>query len=368
MPNKTLHTGLDAGNSRVDGIYRYYALYEKVTPNMEYQLLDDNTFAITGLTQANITSLNIPFAKYNDGYMTPITKINDNVFESINSASGLTEISIGGAISEIGKNAFSGVNSKEIYFAHRGREIRYNHQDTPVGKLTIGQEAFARNQYVKKLILPSALETLHDRAFQACTDLTNVSFDTSLPSLTNIGNFVFRDNQSMTSNEVIRLLTEDNDYLKRFSYVGDGIFMNSGIANLVTSDGKPTNKIVWRDKLLHVFYLNLPGFNDLTFYEKEIGGYAFVNVGNNQDSNVEITLRFYNANTIIYADAFSYLHTNVNKIYLKEDLSNSININNVDIKAFDDSIKHKVSVYTDNPKTWGETFHEVRDAGFVNFS
>ena len=370
LPNKSIRAGLNAAGSRPgqDNIYRYYALYEKVTPNMQFELLENNTFAVSGLTQANVTSLNIPFAKYHNGYMTPITKINARVFEGISSGAGLTEIAIGGAVMEIEQNAFTSVNAKQINFAHRGRDICYNYKDTPVGKLTIGQEAFARNQVLERLVLPSTLETLHDRAFQACSNLLSVTFDTLQPSLSNLGNFVFRDNKSMTSNEVVRLLMEDNDYTRRFVKVGDGIFMNSGIANLFTADGNPTNKIVWRDKLLHVFYLNMPGFNDLTFNEKEIGGYAFVNAGNNQDVNVKVTLHFSNPNTIIHADAFSYLHTGVNNIYLKTNNNNSIKLDNVDIKAFDDTIKHQVVVYTNNKINWDAKFKDIVSAGYVHFN
>lgn len=366
LPNKTNSAVLSVANSGQDKIYRYYALYEKVTPNMEYELLENNTFAVSGLTKTNVSSLNIPFAKYHNGYMMPITKINASVFANI-SNSTLTEISVGGAISEIGENAFSGVNAKQVNFAHRDREIRYNYHDTPMGQLTIGREAFARNQAIEKLVLPSVLETLHDRAFQSCTSLTNVTFDSSLPSLSRLGNFVFRDNQNMTSNDVVRLLTEDNDYTRRFSKVGDGIFMNSGITNLFTADGKPTNKIVWRGKLLHTFYLNLDGFNNLTFTENEIAGYAFANVGCSLDSNVKTTLHFINPNTVIHANAFSWLHSGVNNIYLKENNNNSIKLDNVDLNAFDNTIQHSVVVHTNNPITWGTKFTEVAAANFVRF-
>ena len=367
LPNKTLNTGLNVGNPN-DNIYRYYALYEKVTPNMQYELLANNTYAVSGFNQANVTSLNIPFAKYYNGYMVPVSKINDRVFEGITSGtSTLTEIAIGGAVTEIGQSAFSGVNAKQINFAHSGREIRYNHQDTSIGKLTIGQEAFARNQSIQKLVLPSALETLRDRAFQLCTSLTNVTFESNSPSLSYLGNFVFRDNQNMTNNEVIRFLSEDNEYIKRFTKVGDGIFMNTGIRNLFTSDGRPTNKIVWRGKLLHVFYLNQAGFTNLTFDEKEIGGYAFVNAGNNQDSSIKITLSFTNANAIIHANAFTNLHASVNIIHLKQDNRTSVKIENVNLDAFDNTIKHTVTVYTNNQITWTDKFKDVANLGYVQF-
>lgn len=371
LPNKTAYTELDRGNASYENyinVYRYYALYEKVTPDMDYVLLDNNTYAVNGLMKANVTSLNIPFAKYHDGYMLPISKINDYVFAGISNNAGLKEISIGGAINEIGQGAFNGVNAEQINFAHRGREIYYNNFQSSVPKLTIGKDAFAKNQTVRKIVLPAALKALEDQAFLLCTNLTTVSFETGYaPSLSYLGNFVFRDNQVMTDNEIVRLLVEDTNYKQSFSSVGDGIFMNTSIANVKTIDGQNTNRIVWRDRLLHVYYPN--GYQTtFTFYEKEIAGYAFVNAGSNTDSSLKITLNFHNADTKIHANAFSNLHTSVTAINLKKDNNTSVKLENVEPNAFDDTVKHAVNVTTNNRARWIEKFQKAHNAGYFKFS
>ena len=376
LPNQTVNTGLNTGFAeRENGtaVYKYYALYEKVTPEIQYELINDNTaYAVKGMTQTNVTSLNIPFARYHNGYMLPVIKINERVFESITYNTSLTEISIGGAISEIGDSAFSGVNANQINFAHKGRGIYYNYgQVEPMRQLTVGAEAFARNHNIKKIVLPASLKTLNDRAFQSCTSLVDLTFESGItPALGYIGDFVFRDNNSMTNNEIVRLLMEDGKKgTIRFDYgdVGDGIFMNTSIANVKTSDGQTTNKIVWRDTLLHVYYPN--GFErNLTFDEKEIAGYAFVNAGSDTDENVEITIRFTNANTVIHANAFSNLHPSVKYIHLKKDNKIAINIDNVDLNAFDDTVKHTVNVYTSNMVLWTEKFEKIQKLGYFRFS
>ncbi len=364
LPNRTANTELNCGYPvRVNGInvYTYYALYEKVTPNLTYELLGDDTFSVSNSTYVNMTSLNIPFAKYHEsdkypgGYMLPISQIGN--FSDIGNT--LTEISIGGAVSEIGKDAFSNVNAKKVTFNQQGRGIYYNYrQDTPVRQLTIGPSAFAKNTTIQELTLPASLETLDDYAFQTCINLIEVTFEAGYePALRYLGDKVFCNDYSMTDNAVVRLLTEDGkNGDNRFVKVGAGIFMNTNITDVRTSDGKQTNKIVWRDTLLHVFYLN--GYDkDLTFEEKEIAGYAFANLGSDEDDTVKITIRFANPDAVIRAYAFRNLHPSVNKIYLYD--RQSLKPANVDRNAFDKSVTHTVDVYTSNLNTW-------QSAGFGN--
>ncbi|MCM1404350.1 MAG: leucine-rich repeat protein [Prevotella sp.] len=356
LPNHTVNACLNAGIGNKEGsinVYTYYALYEKVTPNLTYELLSDNTFAIVkGFTNVNISSLNIPFAHYHEGYqrMLPVSKIDDLVFSNITSnQAALTEISIGGAVSEIGANAFNGVNATQINFAHQGRNIYYNYrQSTPTKQLTIGDNAFANNQSIQKLVLPAALETLGNGVFQTCTSLVDVTFESGYtPALRNLGDFVFRGDQSMNANEVIDLLMKDGkNGDNRFVNVGAGIFTNTNITNLRNSDGTVTNKIVWRDTLLYVCYLN-NGENDLVFTEKIIAGYAFVNAGNDNNSALSMSIRFTNVNTMINANAFTNLHSSIKTIDLR-----SVRPENVELNAFDQTVTHTVNVRTSSLPIW----------------
>ena len=362
LPNHTASATLSSGNYNSDGIYVYYALYEKVTPNIEYELLADDTYAVSGFTKTNVTSLNIPFAKYHEGYMMPISKINDNVFSGVtnNNQTALTEIAIGGAISEIGKNAFNGVKANEINFGHKGRSIYYNyHQNLPTKQLIIRDYAFAGNGAMTNLILPAAVETLANGAFRSCAKLYKVTFETGYsPYLRNVGDFVFRDDQSMKDNDIIRLLINDGkNGDNRFVSVGNGIFMNTNVTN---NDG--TNKIVWRDTLLHTYF---PSGSDtqLRFNEKYIAGYAFANLGST-DNSVHISIEFYNPNVQIKANAFSNLHDSVNKIYLNRV---AININNVDNNAFD-NVTHAVDVYVNSRTAWTKKYEELlKNSSLIHF-
>ena len=354
LPNHTANTSLTSGSINSEGIYIYYALYEKATPNIEYTLLDDGTYAVTGFTKANVTSLNIPFAKYNNGYMVPISKIN-NVFNGVtnNANTTLTEIAIGGAVSEIAANTFSNVKSSAINFAHKGRSIYYNYrQSTAARQLVIGDYAFANNTTVTNLVLPAAAETLGNGAFQSCISLYRVSLEDGYsPYLRSLGDFVFSEDYTLKDNAIITLLTQDGkNGDNRFISVGNGIFRNTDVESV---DG--TNKIVWRDTLLHTYYPS--GYDkDLVFNEKFIAGYAFVNLGSETDSTVEITIKFSNPNVQIKANAFSNLNPSISTINLK---GSSIKIANVDINAFDDTLQRSVDVYVDSVSQWTQKYEDL---------
>ena len=355
LPNKTANADLDAGLESFEGltqVYKYYALYEKITPEIEYSPLEDKkSLTVANLTKFNVTSLNIPFASYRDGYMLPITKINSQVFNNITNR--LTEISIGGAVSEICEEAFNNVSATNIYFAHKGRTIKYNDNQIEEPKqLRIGRYAFARNDAIQQITLPAALTTLSEGAFESCS-LVKVSFEKN-PALNSIGNFVFRYNNLMDDNEVVRLLINDGKNGKPliFEKVGDGIFWNTKINNVSDANGKPTNKIVWNNKLLHVFYTN--GISaDQTFNEKYIAGYAFVNA-----SGIT-TIRISNPE-YIYANAFSGLNPSIENIHLTNvNIDHEVGKIEIDDNAFDASVTTKVNVYTSDEFAWSTKFGAI---------
>ncbi|MCQ2382156.1 MAG: leucine-rich repeat domain-containing protein [Clostridia bacterium] len=361
LPNKTSSATLNSGNLK-NGVYVYYALYEKATPDIEYKKLDDGTYSVNNLIKTNVDSLYIPFAKYDeiDNCMRPISKIKKDVFSGIGNQ--LTEVSIGGAVSEIDNHAFYNVKALKINFAHKGRNIYYNYrQNTPSKHLVIGDSAFASNSVITSLVLPASLETIEDKAFSACRELSKVGFEESVsPYLRNLGNFVFDGDEQMKDNEIVRLLVDDGkDGNNRFVNVGNGIFKNTKVTNPyegeVDENGIFKTKIVWRDTLLHVYYRN-DNKRDLVFNEKYIAGYAFTNLGDSNDSTVHISIKFSNPDVQIKASAFAYLPTNVNVIYLKPA---AIRVDNVDINAFDLTVKHSVNVYTNSVRPWHEKYSEL---------
>jgi len=349
LPNRTTNAVLSSGGVNTEGIYVYYALYEPVTPNMQYTVLDDGTYAVSAPVQFNATSLNIPFAHYNEGYMVPISTVNN--FSGISTGSTLTEIAIGGAVSEIGKEAFQGVQAAQINFAHKGRSIYYNYRQTSASKqLTIGENAFANNAAIEDLVLPAALETLGNGVFRSCSNLYSVAFESGYsPYIRNLGDFVFRDDTNLKNNALVKLLSEDgNDGNYRFVTVGNGIFMHTDVDSV-----DDTHKIVWRDTLLHVYYAS-GDTREPSFNEKIIAGYAFVDLGSADDDSLRIIIKFTNKNVQVKANAFSYLNKSVTVIRLD---TTGITPTNVDIQAFDSLTDHAVSVYTNSLSDWDKKFN-----------
>jgi len=360
LPNKTAKTELNSGIANYLGsskVYKYYALYEKVTSNLNYELLNDKTFAVTGIANTAITSLNIPFAKYYNGFMLPVSTIKANAFAATLKNTNLSEVVIGGAVSDIQQMAFKSVNTKKLVFVHKTKGIVYNDKQVSGEKqLSIGREAFANNTAITNLVLPVALKTLQERAFQSCINLIDVKFQesTDLPAINSIGDFAFRYDQNMVSNALIDLIISDGkNGNNNFVTVGDGIFMNTNINDVRDITGKRINRIVWKGKLLYVYYTG--DANDYIFNESSIGGYAFVNAGDVNNPNLKITLRFTNPDVKINANAFSFLHNSVDKIYMKHN-NTSVKIANVDINAFDNTITHSVTVYVNKTSDWNQAF------------
>ncbi|MBO4726659.1 MAG: leucine-rich repeat protein, partial [Clostridia bacterium] len=354
LPNRTTSAVLNKG-TRVGGVYVYYALYEPVTPNLHYDPLDANgsdledtdtnvsTYAVSAPIQFNATSINIPFAHFNAGYMVPISTVRNF---NISTNTALTEIVIGAAVSKIDAAAFQNVRAMQIKFNHKGRKIYYNSSsNTNWLELTIGANAFANNAALENVVLPAAVVTLGDSAFRACNNLYSVTFEAADSlAICNLGDFVFRDDTNLTNNALVGLLAADSNK-ERFGAVGNGIFMHTKVDSVDNS-----HKIVWGDTLLHVHYDN--GSTEYTFSEKIIAGYAFADLGSSTANN--IVIKFTNSGVRIKAKAFSFLHNSVSTIRL--DTAAGIQPSNVDAHAFDDLTDHNVAVYTPNLSAWNKDF------------
>ena len=390
LPNRTVNARLN-GNSTTEV---YYALYEKVTPNLQYKrirknkngtenvLSDDvavsyyeDTFKVTGLVITNVNSLYIPFARYYQGYMLPISKI-DCQFGISNT---LSEIAIGGAVSEIGNQAFKNVKANKINFYHKGPDIWYNYAQSviPTNQLIIGNEAFANNTVLTELKLPLATKTLGDGAFQSCINLHLVSFEVfdkfnaenNVSSLTKLGNFVFKGDINLsTADAIISLLENDGaNGIVRFANndVGNGIFMKTNVRST-----KGRNYITWRNTLLHAYY---SAGDSVTFTVSQdtvaVAGYAFVDLGSDVNSSLLISIQFDGSNTKIKANAFTDLHRSVGHIYLNR-TQNGIEIDrikNVDTQAFDLSASRDVTVHTNSAGEWRQQYVEIYGNNNSNF-
>ncbi len=384
LPNKTTVATLNKGNiySENGNQYRqYFALYEKVTPNLAYTFESDGSYSVNRISDnnyGNITSLNIPFARYNDqvdkygkkdrnyGYMAPVISIGDRAFESIQLT--LSEINIGGAISSIGNSAFNNVNAKQIIFNHQGRNIVYNANQGSLRHLTIGENAFSNNDEIGSLTLPDSTETIDTRAFENCLKLQTVRFASESPYLRNLGNFVFYNDTTLTNNAVVGLLENDKNKT-RFSKVGDGIFWNTACRSTETAN----DRIVWGNTVngtvLHM-YLKDNSSNTVLIKERFVAGWAFVNLGAyDQNGNlVPVTLKFDNKNIQIKANAFSNSHNSVTTVKFNNKEA-PVTSTNVDAHAFD-TLEHSIRIYVsgnlsnENGTGWDQRFANVNNVNF----
>lgn len=344
LPDKTRAATLDKGVKVDNTYYNYYALYDLVSDNLKFTL-ENGTYTVRGNSNSNATSICVPFAKYANGYMAPVTKIDTNAFSSI--GSNIKQIVIGGAVNEIGDYAFYDVDAP-VTFAHQGRYIQYN--NSGITQLTIGKYAFFRNDQISLLTLPAALTTIKDNAFASCINLQSIIFETTNnanPALRSLGNFVFRDCIALRTNAVVDFITNDQKGAnQRFTSVGDGIFMNTNVQPV------GTNKIVWLNRLLYVY----SGSGSLRITEEEIGGYAFANL---PSAITEIVIA--NANVTIKKDAFANLSAGVTRMNLI-----LVNPKRIEDGAFN-NISHKVSISIgERTKDW-ERFLSLESQGWLTF-
>ncbi len=72
------------------------------------------------------------------------------------------------------------------------------HVSVPEGVEHIMPEAFAKNEFITSVSLPTTIRSIGNRAFDSCTKLANVFFPTSVPELT-LGENVFCYCNSLTS-------------------------------------------------------------------------------------------------------------------------------------------------------------------------
>lgn len=356
LPDKTRASNVTQG-IKVAGAYSYYALYDKVSSNLAYNW-ENGSYTVKQGTNAKANKIYIPYAKYHDGYMVPITKV-----EKFNSLSTeIDEIIIGGAISQIADSAFEGLNAT-VTFQHQGQYIQYNNSSS-LQQLTIGKRAFYGNNKMTIVYLPNATVSIEDSAFEQCSALTTVLFADEpgvTPSLNRLGNAVFRDDGALWNLELVNLIMNDRAEEQRFYAVGDGIFTNTAVRPVVTDESK-RGKIVWLDTLLHVYQGT--GSATLTVTESKIAGYAFANLNGVGTITPIERIEVSNPQVIIASNAFANLPTDVTEINLTK-----VNPNRV----FDDAFAHlthpNLTVRVGNLAAWAKiitiTYAQNKNIKFV---
>ena len=311
LPNKTPDAMLNKGTN-------FYALYDRVSDNLAFTL-SNGTYTVRNNNKAQYTSIYIPFAKYNNGYMVPVTRVADQGF---NALPNVTEIMIGGAIQEIGKSAFEGLNAT-VTFLHQGAFIEYN--GNAAAQLVIGKSAFSNNTSITSIVLPASLTEIGERAFAFCTKLNNVTFEGGVTamSIKSIGDLAFSNDTALSHAEMLTTYITNPEYGKNIFSLGAGIFRSTAVKV------QGTNKITWGDRLLHV-YEDDNNDGKLEITEKYILGYAFAGINGANSANRKITsIHITNPDAIISANAFSMLHSDVTEINLVH-----VNPKNVNVDAF----------------------------------
>lgn len=333
LPNGGMDTKLNAGMATA-GVYNYYALYDRVSKNLDYTLTADNTFTVKqGVTPD--TNIYIPYAHYNGRFMAPVMKIADSAFNNL--ANAIDCIVIGAAIAEIGDSAFAGTNAS-LEFMHRGPNIQINHETTHLYQLKIGNNAFKGNTKITILTLPTMVYDLGDYAFANCVNLQGVYGENSGQDamLTRLGNMVFAEDRQMDSNYIVSLILNDSHTIRKFDQVGEGIFKNTNLKMDITWNG-------WQGATL----LHAGGSHGKVTVTQNIKGYAFAHI--EDITEIEIS----NASVKIANNAFANLSSKIAQIDLRR-----ASINNVEDDAFK-GLSATIAVRVVSEQNWSSRFKGV---------
>jgi hypothetical protein len=246
----------------------YYALYDKVTDNLKYTLFDENgskQYKVEYNANAAEHDVRIPYAKFNNGLMYPVTSVAANTFAYRTYING--EIYIGGAVANIGASAFQGVNA-DIMFGHKEGTNLYIGGNLTL--MQIGSFAFADNSTVTSLTLPSIVASIGEGAFQNNSVLTTVTLSTSgqTASLISVGAFAFAHNTEMVVNDIVTLI--NNAAVDTFT-AGDGIFMDTKIAA----------NVIWKvnANLTTLLHAGDAGGKSIKFNNDTVTGDNYHNIG-----------------------------------------------------------------------------------------
>ena len=195
IPSQYLVSGVITGNT--DITVTYYG----ESQGLEYQLLDDGTYTISGAGTFNGQNLIIP-RKYNNSL---VTKIKGNAF---NSKSNIKKVIISKEIREIGQDAFKactgitqiimGENVEKIdraafCYCYGLKEIALNDKISKIDELT-----FYSCYGIEKITIGKNVNTIRKTAFDGCTKWTQTILSAENNNYKLIDNVLYsNDNKSI---------------------------------------------------------------------------------------------------------------------------------------------------------------------------
>ena len=211
---KTFEYGSATNHNFVSGICTHCGKEQEASKGLEFVLLNNDTYEVSGLGGCTNTEIVIP-RKYND---KPVTAIGFNAFgncdsltsvivpDSITSigggafgdCAGLTSVAIGAA--QIGDNAFVGCGG--LKSVTLGNGVTY-----------IGSSAFSYCDKLTSITIPDSVTYIGERVFWECSGLTNITIGNGV---TYIGLAAFEYCNNLQYNEydnAYYLGNEENPYV-----------------------------------------------------------------------------------------------------------------------------------------------------------
>lgn len=222
---------------------------------LKFELLEDDTYAVTGFTKKRVKELIIPSTHKNK----PVTTIKENAFKTrkgiwgINLSLPIKKLVIEDGIKIIEKEAFYETGLEETILpdsieyigdaafaknkttinipeniSYIGNEAFFSTNlsgDIFIKNIEIGSFAFAETK-IKNVTFDDEVEKINDHLFRGCRELTQVTLPKNLKE---IGDYAFDSTNSLKSIEFPDLL----------EFIGEGAFRYSGLTSLSFKGNAP---------------------------------------------------------------------------------------------------------------------------------